>query len=142
MAVINRFTLVLCGSTIQMDGKAGNARRGSDYAASLETPEIGISMRHPSLNWGQEFQPALRSRHADDLRVDRVVAFGAGRSRSCAGVLSRRGSLRRFPDGAATFSAGVTPAARTVVTRRLGGLAWCKPANRTLSASTGGHGIR
>ena len=142
MAVINRKSLVLCGSTILVDGTAGNARLGTGYAANLETPEIRISMRHPSLDCRQEFQPAMRSRHADLFRVDSVVAFGAGRSRSRAGVLSRQSGLRRTTDSAATLSAGVTPAVITVVTRCLGGLAWCKPANRTLSASSWGYGVR
>ena len=142
MAVINRKSLVLCGSTILVGGTAGNARLGTDYAAKSQTPEVRISMRHPSLDCRQEFQPAMRSRSADAFRVDSVVAFGTGRSRSRAGVLSRRSSLRRTTDSAATLSAGVTPAVITVVKRCLGGLAWCKPANRTLAASTWGNGVR
>jgi hypothetical protein len=115
MAVINRKSLVLCGFTVLRGGKVGNARLGSDYAANLETPEIRISMRHPSLDCRQEFQPVLRSRHADDFRVDSVAALGAGRSHRRAGVLSRRSIAR---------------------------LTWCKPANQTSPASAWGYGVR
>ena len=87
MAVKNLKSLVLRGSAVLLVGKAGNLRRGSGSTATPETPEVCISMRHPSHNAMQEFQPALRLGHADYCRVDAKAAYGAGRSLRCAGVL-------------------------------------------------------
>jgi hypothetical protein len=87
MAVKNLKRLVLRGSAVLMVGKAGNPRRGLGSTASPETPEICISMRHPSHNAMQEFPPASRLGHADYCRVDAKTAYGAGRSHRCAGVL-------------------------------------------------------
>ena len=87
MAVMKLESLVLFGSAVLRGGKAGNLRRGTSYAANGKTPEIRISLRHPSLGTGQEFQPAMRPNHADDLRMDALAASGAGRSLRQAGVL-------------------------------------------------------
>ncbi|HTU20307.1 MAG TPA: hypothetical protein VMG10_19745 [Gemmataceae bacterium] len=84
----NLESLVLVGSTVLRGGKAGNPRAGTSYSANGKTPEIRISLRHPSHREKQEFQPALRPSHADD-RMDTVAALGAGRLLRCAGVLSR-----------------------------------------------------
>ncbi len=89
MAVLNRKSLVLQGSAVLWVGKAGNPRLGTGSAASPETPEVRISMRHPSLGWGQEYQPARRLRPADAFRMDFVAAYGAGRSRRTTGIRSR-----------------------------------------------------
>jgi hypothetical protein len=88
MAVTNLESLVLNGSAVLSVGKAGNPRLGTSDTA--KTPEIRISMRHPSRSCGQEFQPAPRPNHVDYLRVDALAVYGAGRSLCCAGVLSRR----------------------------------------------------
>jgi hypothetical protein len=136
MSVINLESLVLHGSTVVCGGKTGNLRRGTDYATNAESPEIRISMRHPSLGCRQEFQPVMRLRHADSLRVDDVAASGTGRSRS------RRSSLRLTTANATTLSDRVAPVAIAVLKRCPAGLAWCKPASKTLPASTWGAGVR
>jgi hypothetical protein len=141
MVVKNLESLVLRGSAVLQDGLAGNPRLGTSSAANPETPEIRISMRHPSLGCEQEFPPAMRLSHADALRSDYVAAFGAGRSRSRAGVLSRNG-LRRTTGGRTTLSGEVSLLAITVVMRRPDGLVWCQPAKTTLPASTWGTGVR
>jgi hypothetical protein len=136
MAVIKLENLVLRGSTVLMGGTAGNPRLGTSGAVNPETPEVRISMRRPSLDWEQEFQPAQRLRHADYLRVDALAAYGAGRSLSRSGVL-RRSCLRPTTGTAATLvSARVTPAVISVVKRCSAGLVWCKPAKRTERASS------
>lgn len=89
MAVKNLKSLVLRGSAVLLVGKAGNPRRGSGATTIPETPEICISMRRPSLDGMQEFQPAGRLGHADYCRVDSWAVSGAGRSLRCTGVLSR-----------------------------------------------------
>src|SRR5690242_1637892 len=90
MAVMNLKNLVLRGSAVLSVGKAGNPRPVSGSTASPETPEICISMRHPSHLGKQEFQaPALRLGHADYRRVDSRAAYGAGRSHRSASILSR-----------------------------------------------------
>jgi hypothetical protein len=141
MAVKNLESLVLRGSAVLQDGQAGNPRRGTSYTANPETPEIRISMRHPSLGCEQEFPPAMRLRHADDLRSDYVAADGAGRSQSRAGVLGRN-CLRRTTGNRTTVSGGITPVVLSVVKRCPAGLVWCKPAQTTLPASTWGTGVR
>ena len=140
MAVMNLESLVLCGSAVLRGGKAGNLRRGTSYAANPETPEIRISMRHPSPGCGQEFQPAMRLSHADDLRSDYLAAFGAGRSRSRAGVLSPS-CLRRTTGRRTTSPGGVSPVAVTVVMRGRGDRLWCKPGRTTHPVSTWGTGV-
>ena len=134
MAVKNLKSLVLRGSAVLLVGKAGNPRLGSGSTAKPETPEIGISMRHPSHRYGQEFQPAMRPGHADYCRVDSLAVYGAGRLPSCASVLSPRG-MRRTSGRITTLSWAVSTAAIPVVTRCLTGLAWCKPGSTTLPAS-------
>jgi hypothetical protein len=110
MAVKNLKCLVLRGSAVQLVGKAGNPRRGLGSTASPETPEICISMRHPSHNAMQEFPPAARLGHADYCRVDSDAAYGAGRSLRCAGVLiplsarsTRLATLPRSVAGTSTW---------------------------------------
>jgi hypothetical protein len=131
MAVKNLESLVLGGSTVLQNGKAGNLRRGTSYTANPGTPEIRISMRHPSLGCEQEFPPAMRLCHADALRSDYVAAYGAGRSRSRAGVLSQT-RLRRTTGRRTTVSGGVSPVVLPVVR-------WLKS---THPASTWGTGVR
>jgi hypothetical protein len=136
MAVIKLESLVLRGSAVLLGGTAGNPRLGTSGASNPETPEVRISMRRPSLGCGQEFQPAMRLRHADYLRVDALAAYGAGRSHSRSGVL-RRSCLRPTTDATATWvSTRVTPAVISVVKRCSVGLVWCKPAKRTERASS------
>lgn len=136
MAIIKLESLVLRGSTVLMGGTAGNPRLGTSSAANAETPEVRISMRCPSLDWGQEFQPARRLRHVDYLRVDALAAQGAGRSLSRSGVL-RRSGLRPTTGAATTLvSTGVTSAAIPVVKRCSAGRGWCQPAKRAGRASS------
>jgi hypothetical protein len=140
MAVKNLESLVLCGSAFLRGGKAGNLRRGTSYTANPETPEIRISMRHPSLGCEQEFQPAMRLCHADTLRSDYMAAYGAGRSRSRAGVLSPN-CLRRTTGRRTTLPGGVSPVAITVVMRGRGDWLWCNPGQTTHPVSTWGTGV-
>ena len=142
MAVINLESLVLCGSTVLRGGKGENPRRGTSYTANPETPEIRISMRHPSRECEQEFQPARRLDSADKLSVDSLAVSGAGRSHRRAGVLSRRSPTRLPAADATRLSTRVSPAAIAIVKRCPAGLAWCKPANKTPPASTWGLGVR
>jgi hypothetical protein len=142
MADIKLESLVLRGSAAVCVGEAGNLRRGTSYAANGKTPEIRISLRHPSLGTGQAFQPAMRPNHADDLRVDALAASGAGRSLRQAGVLSSRGPVCLATADTTTLATAGIPAVRTVVMRRRADLVWCKPATRTPPASTWGLGVR
>jgi hypothetical protein len=135
MAVKNLKNLVLRGSAVLLVGKAGNPRRGSGSTANPETPEICISMRLPSHNAMQEFQPpALRLGHADYCRVDSVAAYGAGRSLRCAGILSRS-RMRWASSTVARLTMAVSTARLTIVTSCLAVLAWCKPCQAMLTAS-------
>lgn len=119
MALIKQVSLVLRGSAVAVCvGKAGNLRRGTSYTANRETPEIRISMRHPSLGGTQEFPPAQRPDLADDLRMDSLAVFGAGRSHRLAGVLSCRGSASRTTSNT-TLAAARSAAAIAVVKRWL-----------------------
>lgn len=179
MVVTNLESLVLNGFAVLSVGKAGNPRLGTSDTA--KTPEVRISMRHPSHSYGQEFQPAMRPNRADYLRVDSLVVYEAGRSHCCAGVLSRRSfadssNLSASAGGTVSATAmrlgsaksrraafvsesasgrlatlnatilaakgGTTSKVIAVVKRCPAGLAWCKPANETLPASTWGFGVR
>jgi hypothetical protein len=100
MAVKNLKCLVLRGSAVLLVGKAGNPRLGSVVTAKAETPEICISMRRPSPDGMQEFQPAGRLGHADYCRMDSGAVSGAGRSLRSTGVLSS--SRLRWTNGIAT----------------------------------------
>lgn len=100
MTVKNLKCLVLRGSAVQLVGKAGNMRLGLGATVTPETPEICISMRRPSPDGMQEFQPAGRPGHADYCRVDSWAVSGAGRSLRSTGVL--RSSRLRWTSGIAT----------------------------------------
>jgi hypothetical protein len=83
-------SLVLRGVSVLRDGQANGLCLGTGEA-NVPTPEVRISMRHPSPGYPQANpnKPAGRcvrdaKRAADD------AASGAGRPRSRAGVLSRR----------------------------------------------------
>jgi hypothetical protein len=134
MAVKNLESLVLRGSAVLLVGKAGNPRLGTDSAAKRETPEVCISLRHPSHRWGQAFQPASRPGHADYCRVDSLAAYGAGRLLSSAGVLSQS-CLRSAGDNARTRGlTTVTTVAIPAVMRCPVGRVWRGPAGRTFLA--------
>jgi hypothetical protein len=146
-------SLVLRGSTVLMGGTAGNPRLGASYAANGKPPAVRISLRHPSLDYGQEFQPVRRPDHADHLCMDSMAATGAGRSHCRAGVLSRR-SHAIAALGVVACEGG--PKSSTVMRLCLpqagdmtfgiegtsGRLGWCKPTTQTSSASTWGFGVR
>src|SRR5437763_16124045 len=95
MAVLNLPSLVLRGVSVLGDGQTVNLlRRDAGYAASAGAPTVRISMRHPSSGCRQAFmQPAGRPVYEDEDLVAQAVP-GAGRSRSRAGVLSRRSPAR------------------------------------------------
>jgi hypothetical protein len=136
MAVKNLNSLVLVGFTVLRGGKAGNPRLGAGSTASSETPEIRTSMRRPSRNVEQEFQPAPRPGHADYPRVDAVAVPGAGRSLRCAGVLSRSGL------SGLTTSSTVVATERAAVRASRIAETWCKRLSRMLPASMWGFGVR
>jgi hypothetical protein len=135
MAVKNLKNLVLRGSAVLLVGKAGNLRRGSGSTVNPETPEVSISMRLPSHNLMQEFQPpALRLGHADYCRVDSWAAYGAGRSLRCAGILSRS-RMRWASSTVARLTTALSTAVVTIVANCWTRLAWCKPGQTMLAAS-------
>jgi hypothetical protein len=134
MAVKNLNSLVLRGSAVLVVGKAGNPRLGTGSMAEPETPEICISLRHPSHFAMQAYQPAGRPGHADSSRVDSWAVLGTGRSLRCAGVLSR--SCAHRTSGETTrLATAVSPTVLSVVKRRPAGLAWCKPSQAMRSTS-------
>jgi hypothetical protein len=83
-------SLVLRGVSVLRDGRANGLCLGTSEA-NVPTPEVRISMRHPSLGYPQaDANPRAGRPGPDAKRVADGVAFGAGRSRGRAGVLSRR----------------------------------------------------
>jgi hypothetical protein len=149
MAALKLVSLVLRGVAVRCDRVNVNLRLGSGYEASLETPEIPFSMRHPSQGITQEpfGNPAGRLDHI--LDVDDADS-GAGRSLGLAGVLSRStliSGMRRTARMWSGTNGGTvsTTAARTSLATpaaAAGISARCKPATRTPPASTWGRGIR
>jgi len=106
MAIFTLESLVLRGVSVRCDGQAVELCLGASETA-VQTPEVRISMRHPSQGYPQAnpnspAEPAahVAKRDADD------AAFGAGRSRGRAGVLSRRSPAklagRTIPTGWST----------------------------------------
>jgi hypothetical protein len=90
MAVYTLESLVLRGVSVLCDGKAVELCLGASEA-TVRTPEVRISMRHPSPGYPQANPNSQAGRPVHDAKrgVDKA-AFGTGRSRSRAGVLSRR----------------------------------------------------
>jgi hypothetical protein len=90
MAVYTLESLVLRGVSVLCDGKAVELCLGASETA-VQSPEVRISMRHPSPGYPQANPNSLGDRQVHDVkRVADEAAFGAGRSRGRAGVLSRR----------------------------------------------------
>jgi hypothetical protein len=90
MAVYTLESLVLRGVSVLCDGKAVELCLGASEAA-LQTPEVRISMRHPSPGYPQANANSQAERPIHVVKRDADdAAFGAGRSRGRAGVLSRR----------------------------------------------------
>jgi hypothetical protein len=90
MAVYKLENLVLRGVSVLCDGKAVELCLGASEA-TVRAPEVRISMRHPSPGYPQANPNSQADRPIHDVkRVVDDAAFGAGRSRSRAGVLSRR----------------------------------------------------
>ena len=93
MAAFNLESLVLRGVTVLRDGQAVELRRGTSYPATASTPEVVISMRHPSLGWRDGLNPpAKRQVQAVDDDCVAQAAIGAGRSLSRVGVSHSRGA--------------------------------------------------
>src|SRR5437879_4233980 len=114
MAVFTLESLVLRGVAVLRGGPTVNLRLGTS-AVAKRTSGIPFSMRHPSPGCRQEFnRPADRP---DRVGYDPagVAAPGIGRSRSRAGVLSRRSPARSagraIPSGWSTAEGGPEPAA-------------------------------
>jgi hypothetical protein len=84
MAALKLESLVLRGVTILRDVLAVNPRLGTSQAK--ETSEIFISMRHPLASKQVKSQLAGWPEASDPYPTATAV-LGAGRSRSCAGVL-------------------------------------------------------
>jgi hypothetical protein len=90
MAVNLLQTLVLRGVSVLRDGQAVELCLGASEAA-VSTPEVRISMRHPSLGYPQASFNSNADWPIHDAKRDvGKASFGAGRSRSRAGVPSRR----------------------------------------------------
>jgi hypothetical protein len=126
MAAFLPESLVLRGVSVLVDGKCVELRRGTRVAVNPLTPEVPISMRHPSLGYRQAFEPlAGRLDHAAKDRVDDAVS-GAGRSLCRAGVLSRRSPARNAGQaiqyGWPQSNGGPAPAATTLPCRITAGL--------------------
>ncbi len=87
-------SLVLRGVSVLRDGQANGVCLGTSQATA-RSPEVRVSMRHPSPGYPQ----AQPNAHAERLVVAKRdaddAAFGAGRSRGLAGVLSRRSPASR-----------------------------------------------
>jgi hypothetical protein len=106
MTVITLETLVLRGVAVLRDELAINLRLGTGAKVEPQTPTVRNSMRHPSLGcWPAPAnfagQAAGMPDHANprtpvDYRVEGVMP-GAGRSRSRAGVPSRRPAINAGP---------------------------------------------
>src|SRR6516162_5652900 len=90
VAIYTLESLVLRGVSVLCDGKAVELCRGASEA-NMQTPEVRISMRHPSQGYPQANPNALADQPDHDAKRDvAAAAFGTGRSRGLAGVLSRR----------------------------------------------------
>ena len=96
MAVFTLQSLVLRGVSVAVcDGQNVGLRLGAESQTAGRTPEVRINPRHPSLNWQRGFMPARRpDDHAEYDRTAASAAYGAGRSRSWDGSLSRRSPAR------------------------------------------------
>jgi hypothetical protein len=107
MAVYTLESLVLRGVSVLCDGRAVELCLGASEAA-VQIPEVRISMRHLSPGYPQANPnpQAERPVHVVKHDVDKA-AFGAGRSRSRAGVLSRRSPA--IPAGRTTPRGWSTP---------------------------------
>jgi hypothetical protein len=107
MAVYTLESLVLRGVSVLCDGKAVGLCLGASEAA-VQLPEVRIFMRHPSLGYPQANPNSRAGRQVHDAKRDvDDAAFGAGRSRGRAGVLSRRSPA--LPAGRTTPSGWSTP---------------------------------
>jgi hypothetical protein len=96
MVVRNLENLVLCGVSVLRDGSAGNLRRGTSAVDKTKGPGNCLTMRHPSPDYPQAYQPAGRLEQAVlDSLADAGVG-GAGRLPS-AGVSVVTCSQSRIP---------------------------------------------
>jgi hypothetical protein len=119
MAVLNLEALVLRGVAVLCGGVALNLRRGTSVKSGVETPEVDISMRHPSPGGKPNVgQPVLWPDRVAPCGDDSTT--GAGRSLRHAGV-----SRRHFP----ARSAG-----------RAIPLGWAPTQGRTASAAAASQG--
>ena len=115
MAVTHLESLVLRGVSVGCDGQTVGLRLGTSYAGGRRAPGNPFSMRHPSPGCRQDDnRPADRPDRAARGPVGKA-AFGAGRSRSRAGVLSRRSPARiagrAIPSGWSPAVGGPEPTA-------------------------------
>jgi hypothetical protein len=148
-------SLVLRGVSVLRDGQTVEVRLGASAEDARMTPEIRVSMRPPQ-GYPIGFTPSERPDHVVTHGVDKAV-YGAGRSLSCVGVLSRRNPARNAgrtnPKGRSGPSLrpntrnaialrviGCQANALQAIQRSTGTVAWCKPATRTPPASTRGKG--
>ena len=115
MAVFHLESLVLRGVSVGRDGQTVGLRHGTSYAAGRQAPGNPFPMRHPSPGCRQDFnRPAGRPDRVASWPVDKAGS-GAGRSRSRAGVLSRRSPARiagrTIPSGRSPAEGGAAPTA-------------------------------
>ena len=91
MAVFTLQSLAPRSVSVVRDGQNVGLRLGAECQTTCRTPEVRINPRHPSPNGGRGFMPAQRpDDHAEYDRMAAVAAYGAGRSHSRDGKLSRR----------------------------------------------------
>jgi hypothetical protein len=90
MNVFTLQTLVLRGVSVAIDGHNVGLRLGVESKTINTAPVVRIKPRRPSRNEERGFRAAQWSDdHAEYDRMAAATADGAGRSLSCAGVLSR-----------------------------------------------------
>jgi len=91
MAVMTLVSLVLCGVAVLVGGKAVNPRLGIGYTAKQQNPTTRLTMRHPSPDPRQDFNPpaGVIEPAVSDRGPDAEVG-GAGRSHWRAGASAVR----------------------------------------------------
>jgi len=95
MAVFTLQSLAPRSVSVVYDGQSVGLRLGAESQTTCRTPEVRINPRHPSPNGGRGFMPAQRpDDHAEYDRMAASAAYGAGRSHSRDGSLSRRSPAR------------------------------------------------
>jgi hypothetical protein len=100
----NLESLVLCDVAVLRDCSAANLRLGMGYPTEPQTPEVHLSMRHPS-HLVPGFPKPVDQRPDDaDQSCGNQAVNGAGRSRSRDGVLRHSSASIGGPKATAATS--------------------------------------